>query len=128
MSNNKLPVGSIGWIDLTVPNAGEVRDFYSSVIGWKPENVAMGGYNDYNMTSPTNGEPNAGVCHKRAVNANLPSVWMAYFIVANINESISAANKLGGKILVEPKNMGGQGKYAVIEDPAGATCALYEQT
>ena len=123
-----MPVGSMGWIDLTAPNADKVRDFYSSVIGWKPENVAMDGYNDYNMTSPATGEPNAGICHKQGVNANLPSVWMPYFIVADMDESISSVKNLGGKVLVEPKNMGGQGRYAVIEDPAGAVCALYEQS
>ena len=125
--SNKLKTGSMGWLDLTVANADEVRDFYSSVIGWKPENVSMGDYNDYNMTSPENGEPCAGVCHKKGVNEKLPSVWMVYFIVENMNESVKQVKSLGGKVLVEPKNMGGQGQYAVIEDPAGAVCALYEQ-
>ncbi|PJA97553.1 MAG: glyoxalase, partial [Ignavibacteriales bacterium CG_4_9_14_3_um_filter_34_10] len=42
----KENIGSIGWIDLTVNNAEEVRDFYSKVIGWKSENVPMGDYFD----------------------------------------------------------------------------------
>ncbi len=125
--SDKLKTGSIGWIDLTVPNAEEVRDFYSAVVGWKPENVSMGSYNDFNMTNPETGEPNAGVCHKKGVNSSLPSVWMAYFIVADITESIKNVKALGGKVLVEPKNMGDQGKIAVIEDPSGAICSLYEQ-
>lgn len=125
--SDKLTPGSIGWIDLTVPNADEVRDFYSAVVGWKPENVSMGDYNDYNMTNPVSGEPNAGVCHKKGVNSKLPSVWMAYFIVADMNESIEKVKALGGKILVEPKEMGAQGRIAVIEDPGGAICSLYQQ-
>lgn len=125
--SDKLKPGSIGWIDLTVTNAEEVRDFYSAVVGWKPENVSMGEYNDFNMTSPDTGEPNAGICHKQGVNAALPSVWMAYFIVADMNASIDNVKALGGKVLVEPKDMGEHGKIAVIEDPAGAVCALYEQ-
>ncbi|MBU1095345.1 MAG: VOC family protein [Bacteroidetes bacterium] len=126
--SNKLKIGSIGWMDLTVPNAEEVKDFYSKVIGWKPQNVSMGDYNDYNMTSPETGEPTAGVCNKRGVNASLPSVWMLYFIVENMDNSIQHVEKEGGKIIVKPKNMGGQGLYAVIEDPAGAVCALFQQT
>jgi catechol-2,3-dioxygenase len=30
-------VGTIGWVDLTVPNADEVRDFYMEVVGWKSD-------------------------------------------------------------------------------------------
>ena len=28
------PVGTIGWTDLTVPDADGLRDFYSAVVGW----------------------------------------------------------------------------------------------
>lgn len=42
MSDAKHPVGSIGWIDLTVDDAPRVRDFYAAVVGWKPEPVPMG--------------------------------------------------------------------------------------
>ena len=39
MSNN---TGKIGWIDMTVENAAELRDFYSAVVGWRHEEVSMG--------------------------------------------------------------------------------------
>jgi predicted enzyme related to lactoylglutathione lyase len=29
-------IGQIGWVDLTVPNATTVRDFYQHVTGWTP--------------------------------------------------------------------------------------------
>ena len=126
--SDKFKIGSIGWIDLTVPDTENVRDFYSKVVGWKSENVDMGDYSDYNMTSPETGEPCAGICHKQGVNAALPSVWMAYFIVENMEERIKSVKELGGKVLIEPKSAGGQNLYAVIEDPAGAVCALFEQS
>jgi len=28
--------GKIGWIDLTVPDAEAIRDFYQHVAGWVP--------------------------------------------------------------------------------------------
>jgi predicted enzyme related to lactoylglutathione lyase len=34
--------GQIGWIDLTVPNAEALRDFYQGVTGWTPAPVDMG--------------------------------------------------------------------------------------
>lgn len=119
-------VGTVAWIDLTVDDAGGVKDFYRDVVGWKTSDVDMGGYSDFNMNVPSTGDPVAGVCHKRGSNAELPSKWMIYVIVANVNESAARCAELGGKVLVEPKQMGDHGRYCVIEDPAGATCALFE--
>ncbi len=117
-------VGTIGWIDLTIPNAEEVKDFYAEVIGWKPEPVSMGDYNDFNMT--INGVPKTGVCHKKGGNAHIPSQWMIYINVADIEASSEAVKKRGGKLLSEVSAMKGYGKFCVIEDPAGATCTLFE--
>ncbi|MGB6336961.1 MAG: VOC family protein, partial [Thermoanaerobaculia bacterium] len=45
MSDDSKPeIGKIGWTDLTVENADDVRDFYTAVVGWKPSPVDMGGY------------------------------------------------------------------------------------
>ena len=51
---------------------------------------------------------------------------MIYVIVADLDVSMAAVAKLGGRILAEPKDTGGQGRYCIIEDPAGAVCALYQ--
>lgn len=126
MSNESENLGTIAWLDLTVPNADQVRDFYVSVAGWKPEPVAMGDYNDYNMLSPE-GTPVAGVCHARGVNLGLPAQWMIYIMVADLDTSVTSCRNLGGKIIREPTKMGPMGRYAVISDPAGAVAALFEK-
>ncbi len=116
--------GTIGWLDLTVEDAEIVRDFYASVIGWTADPVDMGGYSDFNMMPPS-GEPIAGVCHKRGTNEDIPSAWIVYFLVADIDVSIASVRKLGGSVLAGPKGEGNQ-RYAIIKDPAGAVCALYQ--
>lgn len=127
MSEQKIPeVGSITWTDLTVPNAEEVRDFYSKVVGWIPQPVSMGNYNDFNMTAPESGQPVAGICHARGVNAELPPQWLVYITVENVDQSAEKCRELGGKILAGPKGLGGHGRYCVIQDPAGAVAALFE--
>ena len=113
-------------MDLTVPNAGELKKFYSGVVGWNPSDVPMGDYADYNMNSPETGQSVAGVCHARGTNKNLPPYWLIYFVVENLNDSLSQCKKQGGKVISGPKSMEGYGSYAVIQDPAGAYCALYE--
>jgi len=129
MSEQQKPeVGSLSWFDLTVPNAEEVRDFYSNVIGWKSEPVPMekGKYNDFNMIAPESDLTVTGVCHAQGVNKNLPAQWMLYFTVVNLDKCIEECNTNGGKVIAESKDMGNYGRYCVIEDPAGAVCALFE--
>lgn len=123
----KHPIGAIAWFDLTVPNADTIRDFYSSVTGWKPEPVGMGEYNDYNMTEPESGKPAAGICHTRGTNSNLPAQWLMYIIVADMDASTRRCKQLGGRLLTEIKTMGSMGRYCVIQDPAGAVAALFEE-
>ncbi|MBT8137361.1 MAG: VOC family protein [Gammaproteobacteria bacterium] len=121
---DKPSTGSIGWIDLTVENADEVRDFYSDVAGWKADKVDMGDYSDY-MMSPPGGNAVSGVCHARGGNADMPAVWMLYIVVDDLDASISSCNARGGSVVAGPKTMG-DARYCVIRDPAGAMAALYQ--
>ncbi|GMR24793.1 MAG: hypothetical protein BMS9Abin39_0061 [Ignavibacteria bacterium] len=129
MSEQQKPeVGSLSWFDLTVPNADDVKDFYSKVIGWKSEPVPMekSDYNDFNMKAPDSDLTVTGVCNARGVNKNLPAQWLLYFTVENLDKSIEECKTNRGKVIAELKNMGNYGRYCVIEDPAGAVCALFE--
>ena len=125
-NNNNPPVGSIGWVDLTIENTEQLKKFYEQVIGWKSAPVSMGDYDDFTMISPDNDIPYAGICNKKGSNEGLPPHWLIYFNVRNIEESCKNVLELGGEILFEPKLMGNVGKYSVIKDPAGAYCALFE--
>jgi predicted enzyme related to lactoylglutathione lyase len=119
-----LQAGTITSVDLTVSKADEVRDFYERVIGWTHSDVEMGDYSDYMMIAP-DGQPTGGICFKQGVNAALPSVWMVYFLVDDVNASMQTVERLGGKVLVRPEPTASY-LYAVIQDPAGATCALFQ--
>ena len=115
-------VGQIGWFDLTVDNAEEVRDFYRAVVGWTAEPLSMGEYDDYVMKD-ANGKGAAGVCHRRGPNSNIPPVWLSYVTVKDVDESARECTRLGGAVLDGPREMGGQ-RFCVIKDPAGAVLAL----
>jgi len=123
---SKPEIGSIGWVDLTVPNAGEVRDFYAQVVGWKPQGLDMGGYEDFVMAAPGSGEGKAGICHARGGNAGLPSVWLVYLMVEDLDASAARCVELGGKILAPARSAGPSGRFCVIQDPAGAVAALFQ--
>ena len=126
MSDPTRPeIGTIGWTDLTVENAAELRDFYAEVTGWQSSPVDMGGYNDYNMNAPASGQPKAGVCHARGSNASLPPQWLIYITVEDVDLSARRAVERGGSVVAEPRDMGDMGRYCVIQDPAGAVAGLF---
>jgi uncharacterized protein len=86
----------------------------------------MGDYQDFCMHPTGEPQPVAGICYARGENADLPAVWLVYITVDDLDQSIGRCQQLGGKLLRPLTTMGAQGRFCVIEDPAGAICALYE--
>jgi hypothetical protein len=126
-NGKKIEMGSSSWIDLTIADAAGIREFYHKVTGWKTTDVEMGGYKDYCMNEPATGKAVVGICHARGENSNLPSQWLIYINVEDLEKSIASCVALGGKVVAAPKNMGKQGRFCVTEDPAGAVSALFQQ-
>ncbi len=119
-------LGEMAWLDLTVEHAEQVKDFYQAVVGWQSEAVSMGDYQDFSMVAPESKQPVSGICHARGGNADLPPMWLPYFLVADIEQSVAQVLAQGGQMLTEIKSFG-QDKYAVVKDPAGAACAIYQK-
>jgi len=117
--------GTIGWIDMVTTDAKEVQEFYAEVVGWTSSPVSIGDYDDYTMMSGD--QPAAGVCYHKGVNSDIPpAVWMIYINVEDLDKSLAAVKKRGGKLLTKIKDMGSYGRACYIEDPGGAKCALFE--
>lgn len=116
-------IGKIEWMDLTVPDAGRLKKFYTSVVGWSSSEVDMGSYSDFNLNLPGTNDTLAGVCHARNNNANIPSQWLIYVRVESVADSAEQCKKMGGEVLDGPRRMGGN-NFCIIKDPAGAIMAL----
>ena len=123
--SNSGDIGKIGWIDMTTADAGGLRDFYQSVVGWQTDDVCLGDYSDYVMKMPTSGEGVSGICHALGSNADLPKGWLIYIVVADLDNSAAACKASGGRVVLEPRGLAG-GRFCVIEDPGGSVAALYQ--
>lgn len=86
----------------------------------------MGEYCDFAMLAPFDAAAVAGICHARGSNADLPSHWLAYIIVDDVDRSARRCVANGGTLLVDPRGLG-EGRFCVIEDPQGAVMALYQE-
>ncbi len=121
--------GRICWLDLAVPDASTIRDFYREVVGWSVQEIeredAGERYADYHMFDG-DGVPAAGVRHARGVNRGLPPIWLIQLPVGDLAESLRRVREGGGKVLQETKKTGGDPASAVIVDLVGATIALVQ--
>lgn len=128
MSDEKKPAGTISWVDISVPEAESLREFYSKVVGWKSQPIDVDDYQDYAMVPPDGSDAVAGVCHAKGSNADLPPQWLVYIAVDDLDASMARCTELGGKVIVGPKNIGPSFRFCVIQDPAGAVLAIHEAT
>lgn len=117
--------GTMPWRDLTVDDAVGLRDFYAAVVGWTWRGESMGDYEDYSMIPPGGTDPVAGICHRRGQNAAIPAQWLVYIIVPDLEAALVEVRARGGQVLEGPREMGAA-RFACIQDPAGAVCALYQ--
>ena len=56
----------------------------------------------------------------------IPPHWMAYVTVADCDGRAEKAKALGGKLRVPPKDIPNVGRFAIIDDPHGATFAIIQ--
>jgi len=125
MADDASEIGEIVWVDLTIPKADELRDFYIAVTGWEANAFKMGDYSDYVVRTPDKKHTVAGICHAQGANAALPPSWLIYIKVRNLEASIAAARGNGGEIVAGPKQLGAA-RFCVLRDPAGAVFAVIE--
>ncbi len=111
------------WMDMTVQDPQNVRDFYQAVMGWTSEPIDMGGYDDYVMKS-ADGSAVGGICHAKGSNALMPGGWIPYFSVADLSAALKQVIALGGSVVGERRGAG-SGEFCVVKDPEGSVCALY---
>ncbi|HXI72856.1 MAG TPA: VOC family protein [Verrucomicrobiae bacterium] len=113
------------WIQLLSRDAKKAAEFYRAVGGYTiVENVETNRLNDYVLTSE--GYARATVRTIPGANTKVQPTWLPFVRVKNINESVTLAKQLGGKVLVEPRPELLDGNVAVIADPTGAAIGILE--
>jgi len=109
------------WIDLSTFDVAQASDFYQNVLGWEiPQDE------DTYLNCRLDGSACGGIYEMPPFfqKIRMPSFWMTYIAVTDINAIVARAKELGGKIEVEEQD--GQGRVALIRDPSGAGFTCYE--
>jgi len=123
-------VGSLVWTELMSSDVAKTKAFYTGLLGWSTRELGpeMGNYVVFQRGA--NDQKGAGgmMAMPKEVRAGTPSFWLPYFRVDNTDAIAAKAQSLGAKIKMPPTDIPTVGRFAVIEDPQGATfCVLKTQ-
>lgn len=117
---------TLGWVETTTRDTAKAKAFYTAVFGWGAKENSMG---DMTYTEFTQGDQSiAGMmATPPQVPAEVPSYWMPYFQVSDIDAKFAKATSLGAGTVVAVESMP-QLKFAILTDPQGALFGLYQST
>jgi predicted enzyme related to lactoylglutathione lyase len=113
--------GSLAWTQLNTGDPKKAAAFYTQLLGWKAETMPAPDGSEY--TRFMNGETPAGGAMQMPAGAG-PSHWLTYFAVTDVDGAAQRTQKEGGKVMVPPADIPNIGRFAVLQDPQGATFAV----
>lgn len=123
MKEAAMKHGAFGWFELTTTDANAAKKFYSELFGWETIAYPMEGM-EYTVLK-VNGDETAGMMSMPPEMQGMPPMWSIYITVKDVDETTKQVEKLGGKVLRAPMDIPKVGRFAVLEDPQGATiCAI----
>ncbi len=125
--NSSMPVGeanTFGWAELSARGVDKAIPFYQKVFGWTTKTNDMGPNQPPYYEFQLGGESIAGAQEMQSmVPAQVPSNWLVYFTVPDVDKSFTAATQAGARETVAPMEFPG-GRFAILSDPQGAAFGL----
>ena len=118
--------GAFSWSELMTSDPQAAATYYSQLFGWKieaGEDKGMGPYHHIEVDGTAVG----GIMGKPpGMPPGAPSMWGCYVTVADLDQTLSMVQRLGGKVLAPPMDIEGVGRMAVIGDPQGAALSVMQ--
>jgi predicted enzyme related to lactoylglutathione lyase len=114
------PPGRFIWNELHTTDPDQALAFYERVVGFSSRAVG-GPAGPYHVLSK-GGVDRAGITGHLAPGA--PPHWLPHVSVDDVDAAIALAQKRGARIPMQPEDLPGIGRLAILEDPTGAELAL----
>lgn len=114
--------GAFSWSELTTSNAKAACEFYGGLFGWKVDTMDMGGMH-YHVVKV--GDTAVGGIMTLPPDApKMPPAWGVYVTVADCEAAVAKCKSLGGSVMMEPHDVPGVGRMAILRDPQGAVFSV----
>lgn len=125
MSEMTWRPGEFVWREIHIRDGEAARAFYGALFGWTFEKGPFPEMPYYMINGPTG---TMGGMMQIGADEPMPTVWMTYISVANVDEAADRAKAAGGSLLVPPTDIPHVGRFALMADPAGAVSGILWQS
>ncbi len=109
------------WNELASRDATAATRFYTELLGWTAHTQAFGP-TTYTIFRQ-DGQDVGGMLQMTPEWGEMPSHWMSYVAVPDVDATARRITALGGKVCVPPTDIS-VGRFAVVNDPTGATFSI----
>ncbi len=116
--------GRFVWRDLMTTDPEKAKAFYGELFGWTTNPMDMG---DFIYDILANDGKDFGGVVALDPSHGIPSHWISYIHVPSVDDACATAARLGGTVPVEPMDIPGIGRFAVIGDPRFAWMGALSQ-
>jgi uncharacterized protein len=115
--------GAFSWCELMTTDLKAAEAFYVELFGWTVADGPVEGM-EYRVVS-AGGQGVGGLMSMPPDSPpSMPPHWGATVTVDDVDATITKAEALGGKVLMQPQQIPTVGKFAVIQDPQGAVVSV----
>jgi predicted enzyme related to lactoylglutathione lyase len=113
------------WVDTSQPEPEAALPFYSGLFGWEFVDVMPEGSQGKYFIGRTRGGDVAAV---GSIPEGAPpmAMWNSYVWVRSADETAAKARGAGGGVVMEPFDVMGSGRMAVLTDPEGAAFRIWQ--
>src|SRR5688572_773773 len=126
-SQMKHAAGNFCWFELGTSDQTAAKEFYVGLFGWQfndsPLPPEMGGV----YTTLMKDDKKVGAMYQLGPQMEgIPSHWMPYVAVDNVDELVAKVVELGGETLCPPFDVMDYGRMVGFKDPTGASLSAWE--
>jgi predicted enzyme related to lactoylglutathione lyase len=119
--------GRFVWHELLTTDPKAAGAFFSRIIGWKTQPWGTDG--SYTLfVSGSRQLAGLMALPEDAKKMGAPPNWLTYVGTTDVDETARLATSLGARVLKAPEDIPGAGRFAVLQDPQGATFGVYKSS
>jgi hypothetical protein len=111
--------GAFSWSELLTTDIAAAKAFYGEVFGWRFKEGEVS-ENPYSVIE-IEGQEIGGIS---PAPEGMKPTWGTYVTVKDLDTTLRNVEALGGKVLVPPVSIPPASRFALIQDPQGATIAV----
>ena len=115
--------GQFLWVELLTRDAAKATAFLGELLNWKAQEVDMPG-GKYTLLFSEGRSASGMMPMPPQVPAEVPSHWVGYISVPDVDATAKFIEAAGGQILFPPMDVPGIGRFTQFLDPTGATAAI----